>query len=273
MSLSKVQLSQFLRHGFTSVNKFWTENEISKMKEALEELVNQGKLYNISTQGDGKTLTERPQNLQLCPLMPEHKLFASLPFHPRVQGVVTQLLGPVSISCHLSQAFWKPPLEGAGTCWHQDNAYFKLEDGRNGVAMWTAVHDSTIHNGTLHVIPGLHTKILHHQRVLEDDHHIGCGDDINENEAVPVEVPAGGAVFFHYNVPHCTKPNLSPFPRAAVAYHFVRTDAIEVDRLQFDLQKKEVEFSTPVVVGPDVNVELVNKENMVLKKWADMQIM
>ena len=99
-----------------------------------------------------------------------------------------------SVCAYLSQTFWKPARVGLGTgcqtrtctcyprvgtrvyahvctracahacahvrapwpCagWHQDNAYFDVPAARRGTAMWTAVHDATIDNGTLEVATG-----------------------------------------------------------------------------------------------------------------------
>ena len=39
---------------------------------------------------------------------------------------------------HLDQVFLKPGKQGMGTNWHQDNAYFQIEDPLQGTAMWTA---------------------------------------------------------------------------------------------------------------------------------------
>jgi len=85
---------------------------------------------------------------------------------------------------------------------------------------------------------------------------------------VALEVKAGGVAFFNLNVPHCTKrnatpnrwssdlkhsdhmPNGCPFfgtSRAAVAYHFVRSDFFR-DRA-FPLPE-EADWKTPVVSGP-----------------------
>ena len=50
--------------------------------------------------------------------------------------------GPALI-LRLDQVFLKPPRDGMGTNWHQDNAYFKISDPLKGTAMWIAVHDAT----------------------------------------------------------------------------------------------------------------------------------
>ncbi len=85
--------------------------------------------------------------------------------------------------------------------------------------MWIAVHDATIANGTLNVLPGMQHHKLEHGRDPNSDHHIRCWPD--EGKAVPVEVPAGGVAFFCYGTPHCTHANNTDRDRAGVAYHFM----------------------------------------------------
>jgi ectoine hydroxylase-related dioxygenase (phytanoyl-CoA dioxygenase family) len=126
---------------------------------------------------------------------------------------------------HLDQCFLKPARNGAGTNWHQDNAYFKISDPIRGTAMWIAVHDATIANGTIHVIPNKVNEVLEHSRDPESDHHIRCYP--NENEAVPCEVKAGGAVFFAYGTPHCTRGNKTDKDRAGIALHFLHEDVAD----------------------------------------------
>ena len=53
------------------------------------------------------------RNLQLCPLIPEHALFAALPWVEKVEEAVSALLlaqGGTAL-CYLSQTFWKPALQ------------------------------------------------------------------------------------------------------------------------------------------------------------------
>ena len=69
-----------------------------------------------------------------------------------VIGLLRRLLGP-EITLHLDQIFLKPGRTGMGTAWHQDNAYFKIPQPLRGTAMWIAIHDATVANGTLRVVP------------------------------------------------------------------------------------------------------------------------
>jgi hypothetical protein len=82
------------------------------MRAALEELKERGRLGNVATEGDGVTPSLQGSNLQLCPLIPEHPVFAALPWAAKVRRAVASLLleGPEkgTALCYLSQTFWKP---------------------------------------------------------------------------------------------------------------------------------------------------------------------
>ena len=90
--LTEENIKEFRELGFTKVNHFWSDSELSGIKSALEELVSAGKLNNVATDGDGLTHTLEDRNLQLCPLMPEHKIFDCLPYTDKVRQAVSSLL-------------------------------------------------------------------------------------------------------------------------------------------------------------------------------------
>ena len=264
--ITQSHVEEFKIKGFTKLDNFWTKEELTAIKDALYSLQKQGKLNNVATEDDGETHTEEDKNLQLCPLMPEHLLFESLPFIAKVGDAISKLIladEKESCCCYLSQTFWKPAKHGLGTGWHQDNAYFKLSDGKKGTAMWTAVHDATVENGTLHLMAGMDAEVLPHKRDLTSDHHISCKDSVKEEDAVPMKVPAGGVVFFNCNVPRCTKANETDNARAAVAYHFVSMEVAR-DR-QFSLPEG-AQYSAPGIWGPMADTEEVEGKQNIWKK-------
>ena len=137
--------------------------------------------------------------------------------------MIGQLIGK-PIVWQLDQIFLKPGRHGAVTSWHQDNAYFRIKDRRQGVGMWTAIHAATVANGTMYVIPRGDGELLAHERDGGSNHHVKCV--VDESLAVPIELPAGGVLFFNYAVPHCTKANTTDHERAGLALHFLREEAV-----------------------------------------------
>jgi len=144
--------------------------------------------------------------------------------HPRIQGVVRSILGD-DVKLYQSMALVKPPHIGIDKPWHQDNAYFAVENLDEVLGTWIALDDATVENGCMHFIPGGHRRgpLKHH-------HTYDCEilpDRIDPADAVAVELKAGGMIVFHGNIPHYTPPNTSGARRRALQYHY-RTAANRV---------------------------------------------
>jgi ectoine hydroxylase-related dioxygenase (phytanoyl-CoA dioxygenase family) len=220
------------------------DQEVQAMRAELDRLKRDGLLRNVATEGDGKTHSQTKMNLQLCPMYPHSDFFRAMPFAPKVAEAVRQLIGdPVLL--HLDQVFLKPGRHGAGTNWHQDNAYFKVGDPLKGTALWTAVHDANEANGTMRIAPDAFREKLEHTRDPQSDHHIRCYPD--ESRAVTIELPAGGVMFFAYGTPHATGANNTDHERAGVALHFINAEVTQEAVGGFEPGKR------PYLTGPDAS--------------------
>jgi phytanoyl-CoA hydroxylase len=245
MTLTTAQVEQFRTYGYVAMPTFFDAEETAAIRAEVERLQREGLLRNVATDGDGATTSQTKRNLQLCPMFDKSTLFRALPFAPKVTEAVGQLLGdPVVL--RLDQVFLKPAHDGAGTNWHQDNAYFQISNPLKGTALWIAVHEATVENGTLHIIPDAFTTLLEHSRDTDSDHHIRCYPD--ESQAVPIELPAGGVVFFAYGTPHCTLRNRSDADRAGAAFHFVNASCFAEDPA---LRANVRSDYYPILTGPD----------------------
>jgi ectoine hydroxylase-related dioxygenase (phytanoyl-CoA dioxygenase family) len=242
MPIASAAIREFGERGYTTVPDMFTPGETAAMVAELERFKREGLLRNVATDGDGTTTSATSHNLQICPIHPRSRFYRALPFHPKVVGVVGALIGDPFVF-YLDQIFLKPARTGAGTGWHQDNAYFKVADPTKGVGMWVALHDATVANGTMHVIPGSHLDAFAHERDPGSDHHIRMEAD--ESKAVPVELPAGGALFFNFGVAHCTKANTTDRERAGLALHFLNAGFIPGER--------RWPPATPLLSGPDAD--------------------
>ena len=226
--LTQEQIQHFQQNGYVALEHFFNEDELSAMLAELARFQAEGLGRNVATSGDGKTHSETVVNYQIIPLNDKSTLFRALPFCPKVSEAIAQLIGP-SFVRQLDQIFLKPGHTGTGTDWHQDNAYFQISDPTKGTAMWVALHDAHLDNGTLHVVPNSHLETFHHERDPQSDHHIHML--VDESRAVPVILPAGGVVFFNYGIAHSTKRNNTDQERAGLAYHFLNSDYIASARM------------------------------------------
>ena len=240
MKLQEQQINQFKEEGCLILPNFFDQYEVQALVIELERFYRQDLGRNVATDGDGETCSTIMHNYQVIPLNNISDLYRALPYCSKVKTVVSQLLGDPYIR-HLDQIFLKPPGTGIGTSWHTDNGYFRISDPTKGTGMWIALHDASLENGTLQVIPNGHSLEYSHQRDPYSNHHITCDPD--ESKAIPVEVDAGGIVFFNYGIPHCTKENKTDKMRGGCAYHFLRQDYIPEQSQQM--------HNLPVITGPD----------------------
>ena len=258
--LTQEQIQHFQEQGYLAIPHFWEPDEVEAMRTDLVRLKFEGKLRNVATEGDGVTHSQTSHNLQLCPMWPHSDLFRAMPFAPKVAEAVAQLIGdPVLL--HLDQVFLKPGRSGTGTNWHQDNAYFAIEDPLKGTALWTAVHPATIANGAMHVIPRDFAHLYEHTRDPQSDHHIRCYPP--EDRAVPIELPAGGVLFFAYGTPHRTGANNTDHERAGVALHFINAEVNAHARAGFEPGRR------PWLTGPDATGGEAEYGERLAGTWPD----
>jgi len=244
MQFTPEQINQFKTEGYLAVPQFWNADEVRAMQLELKRLQHDGLLRNVATEGDGKTTSNTKANLQLCPMYHKSNFYRAMAFAPKVIEAISQLIGDPFL-LHLDQVFLKPGRHGAGTNWHQDNAYFKISNPLMGTAMWTAVHEANEANGTMRIIPGSFKERYEHSRDPDSDHHIRCYPP--EERAKLIELPAGGVLFFAYGVAHATGANNTDRERAGVALHFFRTDYAQDELITPDRDTR------PYLTGPDAS--------------------
>lgn len=156
--------------------------------------------------------------------------------HPRVQGVLSCLLGSDPIICQ-NVALVKPAFYGTEKPWHQDDAYFNVAPLEAVCGVWIAIDEAGADNGCMHVLPGAHTlgPLLHHHHqdceIAPDRLDSGLGDLRN---AVPVPLPPGGAMFFSGILPHQTPPNQTAQRRRALQLHYRSQDSRLVSPDEYD---------------------------------------
>ena len=135
--------------------------------------------------------------------------------HSNILDVVQSLIGPEITSNPIQHVRIKPPapsLQGnevrahiTQTDWHQDRGVGLEEaDQTDMITVWIAITDATTENGCLQVIPRANQTMLPHcaktQTAIADAF-------LDEGDAVPLPVKAGGIVILHPLAPHASLPN------------------------------------------------------------------
>ncbi|MGW5361404.1 phytanoyl-CoA dioxygenase family protein [Actinopolymorpha pittospori] len=149
--------------------------------------------------------------------------------HPRIVDVLTRLIGP-NVKAMQSMLFVKA--EGKpGQAWHQDEFFIPTRD-RSLTAAWIALDDATIENGCLWVLPGSHRRGVLYPDREQDDERFDCAVELydfpyEDEDAVPVEIPAGSAVIFNGYLLHRSLPNSGRHGfRRALANHYMSAESL-----------------------------------------------
>lgn len=230
--LTPAQLTHFDKHGFVVVENILDQATVlDPLKKEYDQVLTnlckawaeQGKLAPgcCEMPFDAKLLSVYRAGLDYFqPLdisLPPGDISTDIPFHagPAIFDVITNsnlldkiesIIGSEITSNPIQHVRIKPPvLELARnelrphitkTEWHQDRAVTLQEaDATRMVTAWLAISEATVENGCLQVIPGSHESDMKHHCPQPQ---LGIPENfIDLQAAVPLPVPAGGAVFFH----------------------------------------------------------------------------
>jgi non-heme Fe2+,alpha-ketoglutarate-dependent halogenase len=121
--------------------------------------------------------------------------------HPRTVGYLRDLIGD-NIVCHVSDFISKPPNQTKGGTHHQD-ASFNANDARCPI-VWIAIEDADVENGCMWFIPGSHKLGI---QQCTEGHFVINPEQYGEE--IPIEVPAGHAIFMTDLIMHSSPANRS----------------------------------------------------------------
>jgi hypothetical protein len=149
--------------------------------------------------------------------------------HPSVVRALREVVGP---NVKLMQSMLFVKAEGKpGQAWHQDESHIPTRD-RSLTAVWIALDDATVENGCLWVIPGSHRAGVLHPVREQHDPRYDCTDEAfgyahREEDAVPVELPAGSALVFDGHLLHRSLPNTGRHGmRRALVTHYMSAESL-----------------------------------------------
>jgi ectoine hydroxylase-related dioxygenase (phytanoyl-CoA dioxygenase family) len=149
--------------------------------------------------------------------------------HPRIVELLTRAIGP-NVKCMQSMLFIKHAGK-PGQAWHQDEDFIPTRDRSLGAA-WIALDEATVDNGCLFVIPGSHRPgvlwpLRKHSNPEFDFAPESFDFPYRDEDAIPVEVPAGSIVFFHGYLLHRSLKNRRPTGfRRALVNHYMSAESL-----------------------------------------------
>ncbi|HZB93076.1 MAG TPA: phytanoyl-CoA dioxygenase family protein [Stellaceae bacterium] len=163
-----------------------------------------------------------------------HLLFtwlAALVRHPRILDAVEDLYGG-DLLCWSSNFFIKEQESPAFVSWHQDSTYWGL-DRPDVVSAWVAFTPAHSGNGAMRVIPGSHKlDQIAHRDTFAKHNLLTRGQEIavevDEREAVTLELEPGEMSLHHVRLVHGSPPNLSEDRRIGFAIRYVPTSVRQI---------------------------------------------
>jgi hypothetical protein len=145
--------------------------------------------------------------------------------HPRILDAVEDLLGP-NILCWNTSFFIKEARDPGFVSWHQDATYWGLSSSDVATA-WIAMSPANKVSGCMKFIAATHRSQVKHEDTFERNNLLTRGQEIavevDEEEAVHVELKPGQASLHHVLLFHGSEPNRSDERRIGLAIRYIPT--------------------------------------------------
>ncbi len=206
---------QYERDGFAFPFTILDPAELARYKQALEQV--EPRLVAAGSKPPHK-------QCHLC-----FRWAYDLATHPKLLDLVENLIGP-DILIYNSTIFAKPPRSPAFVSWHQDGTYLPQGESRM-VAAWIALTPSTSEGGCMRAIAGSHKlgQLPHVSRqtpgnMLDAFAGLHVDLEVNEAEAVDIELQPGQMSLHHGNVIHASNPNNSDGWRIGFVVRYIAPD-------------------------------------------------
>jgi hypothetical protein len=219
--VSEAQLAAFRRDGFLLVEGLSSDEEIASLRVLFDRMFSERRGWDTGDLFDMVGLDSPEQELALPqllrpsryePLLQQSKLASS------ARSIAEQILGP-KLENDLEHAINKPPLMGAATPWHQDDAFHRKGSGvLESISIWMPLQDVTVESGCMRYIRGSNLGPLYPHRSPRNDPRIHGLETVSTPDLTNcVEMPmrAGDAVIHLSRTLHGAGANTSAQPRRA----------------------------------------------------------
>ncbi len=145
--------------------------------------------------------------------------------HPRILDAAESVLGP-NLLCWSSSFFIKEPDNAGFVSWHQDATYWGLSSP-DVMTVWLAFTPANRVNGCMAFIPGTQHNQVAHRDTFAETNLLSRGQEIavevDEAQAVYVELAPGQASMHHVMLFHGSAPNRSTDRRIGYAIRYIPT--------------------------------------------------
>jgi hypothetical protein len=150
----------------------------------------------------------------------------------RVLDAVEDVIG-ANILCWGSSFFTKEARDPGFVSWHQDSTYWGLS-APDVTTAWVALSASTRENGCMRVIPGTHKRDqISHSDTHQPENMLSRGQvidvDVDESEAVDIELQPGEMSLHHVRLIHGSEANPSDGRRIGFAIRYIPPEIRQIN--------------------------------------------
>ena len=224
--LSQADINAYHENGYLVVNNVLSDDEVQELRRVTDDFVDQSRAFSDHTEvfdlEPGHTAAE-PRLRRLKSPVQQHDIYDRIMRHDGILDIVEDLLGP-GVRTNGDKLNMKSPQYGSPIEWHQDWAFYPHTND-DLLAVGVCMDDCLVENGCMLVIPGSHKgPILDHN---QDGHFCGAvTEEVQDaDNAVPLEVYAGGISLHHVRALHASALNTSPYPRRLLLFQMCALDA------------------------------------------------
>jgi ectoine hydroxylase-related dioxygenase (phytanoyl-CoA dioxygenase family) len=224
--LTPGQIDFYHTNGYVGVPDVLTVAELEELRSVTDEFVEKSRLVTEHTAVydlEPGHSPEAPRLRRLKEPIAQHPVYARMLTHERILEMVEQLIGP-AIRCNGTKLNLKYPKFGSPVEWHQDWAFYPHTND-SLLSVGIAIDAMNRRNGCLQITPKSHRGPVydHHK----DGYFIGAITDpeFSTDDAVSMELPAGGISLHHVRTCHGSAPNRGDVPRRLLLFQYAAADA------------------------------------------------
>jgi hypothetical protein len=224
--LSQEQIDSYHANGYVGVENVISSRVVEELRRVTDEFVERSREVTEHTAvfdlepGHSR---EHPKLRRLKSPILQHEVYRDMLGHEGILAPVSQLIG-YGLRCNGDKLNMKLPEVGSPVEWHQDWAFYPHTND-DILAVGVCIDAMTEENGGMLVVPGSHRGPLydHHQ----DGFFVGAITDseVDREQMVQLEVPAGGISLHHVRTAHGSVPNRSPRPRRLLLLEMCAIDS------------------------------------------------
>lgn len=244
--LTQDQVDFYHKNGYLGVEGVFSAEEIAELQRVTDEFVEQTRSVTDHTDAfdlePGHT-AKTPRLRRLKNPILHHDVYDRAIRQQNVLDIVAQLIGP-GIRTNGNKLNMKSAGFGSAVEWHQDWAFYPHTND-DILAVGIALDDMMLENGPLLVIPGSHKERIYSH--IQDDAFVGAvTEDVpHADQAVPIELKAGGISIHHVRALHASAPNVSNRARRLLLFQYCAADSWPLMGIDWEAYEKSFLRGTP----------------------------